>query len=511
MDSSTGSRLAMGLTCADLGLGGGTLACDERCGFDTEGCAGRDLCGNGVIDGEEECDARDLGGRTCATEGDFLGGTLFCDGRCQVDTSGCDRCGDGVVDPGEDCDGEALGGDSCETLAGFGYTGGELGCSADCSFDRGACVRASCNNGTREASEDCDGADLGGRTCANLGYFAGRLACDPTSCTYDVRGCTSCGNGRVDTGESCDAANLDGETCGSLMRGTTGELSCAADCRFDTSGCAVPSCANSPCVYWTRGTTWLNALVDDATHAPASPVVAAFDIEGADVAYVLTETTWHRFVISTRLWIASGPRDAWLPGSAGRSITHAWASAPGRGGDANLMTVAVHYVHIARAPVAIVYEYDIARAALSIVDEVDALDGWDDPNAPDPNTVRAAWFDFDDANGWRFGDSTCPPNAVTAYTGHIGPTNFHVHHGDCFEWFFGAYGSTPPLRCGRRSRPLARPRRVHSRGEPLRLLRPALTRARIDSESVDEGTICLSRTGIREIPGLRLAHTPGRA
>ncbi|MBI4085095.1 MAG: hypothetical protein HY432_01130 [Candidatus Liptonbacteria bacterium] len=46
-------------------------------------------------------------------------------------------CGNGVFDTGEQCDDTALGGQSCVSQ---GYSGGTLGCKADCTFDTSACT-----------------------------------------------------------------------------------------------------------------------------------------------------------------------------------------------------------------------------------------------------------------------------------------------------------------------------------------------------------------------------------
>lgn len=45
-------------------------------------------CGNGVIDGAEECDQGNLNGSTCVDEG-FAGGTLACGAGCLFETGGC--------------------------------------------------------------------------------------------------------------------------------------------------------------------------------------------------------------------------------------------------------------------------------------------------------------------------------------------------------------------------------------------------------------------------------------
>ena len=50
----------------------------------------------------------------------------------------CDAfCGNGAVGAGESCDGTDLGGRSCASL---GFLGGTLGCTAGCTFDTTACV-----------------------------------------------------------------------------------------------------------------------------------------------------------------------------------------------------------------------------------------------------------------------------------------------------------------------------------------------------------------------------------
>lgn len=47
-----------------------------------------------------------------------------------------------------------------------------------------------CGDAALEDGEICDGAELGGQTCADLGYAAGTLACTPT-CTLDTSMCQS--------------------------------------------------------------------------------------------------------------------------------------------------------------------------------------------------------------------------------------------------------------------------------------------------------------------------------
>jgi beta-lactamase superfamily II metal-dependent hydrolase len=70
--------------------------------------AGKPVCGDGSVKGGEQCDGADLNGYSCESLG-YSGGTLACSVTCSFDTSGCTTttasCGDGVVDGYEECDG----------------------------------------------------------------------------------------------------------------------------------------------------------------------------------------------------------------------------------------------------------------------------------------------------------------------------------------------------------------------------------------------------------------------
>jgi len=49
-----------------------------------------------------------------------------------------------------------------------------------------------CGNGSRGSGELCDGADLGGKKCTDLGYTGGTLACT-NFCTFNTLACTASG------------------------------------------------------------------------------------------------------------------------------------------------------------------------------------------------------------------------------------------------------------------------------------------------------------------------------
>ncbi len=159
---------------------------------------------------------------------------------------GSGTCGNGIREGHEVCDGQDLAGVTCESR---GYAGGELRCLSDCrGYDESGCFRpGTCGDGIREASEDCDGTDLGGKTCQDLGYAEGQLRCGP-GCSYDTSGCTNsiskCGNGVIEPGEVCDGPKLNGKTCQDFGF-AGGHLACKTDCTdYDTAECSQSQCGN---------------------------------------------------------------------------------------------------------------------------------------------------------------------------------------------------------------------------------------------------------------------------
>ncbi|HEV8320491.1 MAG TPA: hypothetical protein VG389_02680 [Myxococcota bacterium] len=102
-----------------------------------------------------------------------------------------------------------------------------------------------CGDGTRDAGEDCDGADLGGMTCLDVGFDGGTLAC-AADCQYDVSGCTTtamCGNDMREAGEACDGTDLAGQDCTTVGTFSGGVLSCRTDCSgYETAMCQPQVC-----------------------------------------------------------------------------------------------------------------------------------------------------------------------------------------------------------------------------------------------------------------------------
>ena len=176
-----------GATCESLGLGEGTLGCKADCTFDTSSCELGSMCGNNIMEGDEVCDGDDLDGQTCQTQG-FYGGTLACSDDCmEFDTSRCGGyCGDGTINGPEVCDGLSLGGETCESQ---GLYEGTLVCLEDCTgFDTSGCG-GYCGDGEINGDEVCDGEDFGGETCESFGFNAGDLACGENCASFDTSGC----------------------------------------------------------------------------------------------------------------------------------------------------------------------------------------------------------------------------------------------------------------------------------------------------------------------------------
>lgn len=148
-------------------------------------------------------------GGPCAADGSCSAGAICKGGRCVQKGGGAGSgggsglvCGDGVVGAGEECDGANLAGSSCASLL-AGYTG-SLGCTVGCKFDKSTCKPpGSCGDGKKSGSEECDGTDLGGLSCADAGPgYAGKLAC-AANCQFDASGCKLALGYPAVSGEEC--------------------------------------------------------------------------------------------------------------------------------------------------------------------------------------------------------------------------------------------------------------------------------------------------------------------
>ncbi len=235
------------------------------------------ICGNGVIDGAEQCDcgedgkcsSAELGGSSCSSL-DYEGGNLTCglkgsNNECRFVTEECvgepSVCGDGIISGAEQCDcGEdescssaELDDESCQSL---GYENGTLGCVPkgevnECKFNSGGCsgdAPGSISGGSGGGSYNPSGVtdcELKGLFCvpsisdclgAGGTYFPQTThSCyNPYEycCTKDVAAttCNSLG-GRI-------CASADGETCsGSTVQSDDGPC-CLDSCTSSTVSCS---------------------------------------------------------------------------------------------------------------------------------------------------------------------------------------------------------------------------------------------------------------------------------
>jgi len=202
-----------------------------------------EICGDGIIAGEEECDdGNRLDGDGCSPVCTVEQGW-----SCEGEPSVCENlCGDGVIDSGEQCDGDLLGGNDCTTITG-GYTGGTLKCSPSCLFDTTECILPDCGNGVVDSEEECDEGEansLNGEclpncklaTCGDGYHWEDGEECDDGD-TSNTNGClndcnlATCGDGYVWVGEEdCDDGDLNSDT---------EPDACRTDCRLPRCGDGV--------------------------------------------------------------------------------------------------------------------------------------------------------------------------------------------------------------------------------------------------------------------------------
>ncbi|MEW6295496.1 MAG: hypothetical protein AB1467_04355 [Candidatus Diapherotrites archaeon] len=198
------------------------------------------VCGNGTIEGTEQCDGINLNDQSCQSLG-FDSGTLYCSSDCTFDTSNClsaacdNACGSGI---------QALGcytSGICEGKPGA-YTSSTVCNTVGNTNYYCCCPLTSCDHdGVKDAGEQCDVKDnikdFGGKTCSSFGFNSGRLMC--VNCTIDTELCTysNC-NGECeffsDVEEGLCPSDCPGAYCGNTKcEKSYGEnnTNCPEDCK----------------------------------------------------------------------------------------------------------------------------------------------------------------------------------------------------------------------------------------------------------------------------------------
>ena len=200
-------------------------------------CDITESCGDGVINGPEECDD----GNNRSGDG--------CSANCEDEL-----CGNGFVDLGEDCE---LG-DTLSLCSGY-YNATDISCRYDCQWpvhinDPEDCLSCGdeitsseydeeCDDGNEDPHDDCIDCQIA--ECGDGYIWGGHEECDDADddntdrCVADCQ-LAECGDGYIwDDYEDCDGSDLNGQTCQSLGF-SGGTLACTNDayCSFDTSACS---------------------------------------------------------------------------------------------------------------------------------------------------------------------------------------------------------------------------------------------------------------------------------
>jgi formylglycine-generating enzyme required for sulfatase activity len=177
-DDPVFEQAGLGFRLARLEEGAGGTECGNSTCESTEGpltcpddCP--DLCGDGLCSGSE--DALSCPGDCPQSCGDGL-----CTGSESVTTCwpDCGFCGDDVCDPSEN----------------------RTSCAADCT--------PACGDGVVEGTEQCEAGVPLAASCTSLGFDAGTLACNSSTCVYDASGCFD-----VSCKPRSSRCSKDGECC----------------------------------------------------------------------------------------------------------------------------------------------------------------------------------------------------------------------------------------------------------------------------------------------------------
>ena len=121
-------------------------------------------CGNGRINGNDECDFLDefvdFGGKTCASvKSQGYTGALGCSDGCKLITTNCQKCGDNYVSGIERCDNTDFGGKTCASVNPATPLG-TLSCNDDCTFNTESCITEETPEQPTTCSDECTSPEV---------------------------------------------------------------------------------------------------------------------------------------------------------------------------------------------------------------------------------------------------------------------------------------------------------------------------------------------------------------
>lgn len=322
----------------------------------------------------------------------------------------------------------------------------ERACESDCAPGLERCtdgVWSDC-----DAPTDCDCTDGETREldCSMCGTQRQLCGADGTwtdDGTCSDQGVCSPGGMETDTSDDCAGDGTRRRTCGD-------------DCTWSEWACE--SGEARLWVHPSGGTEWARYALDPASpSAPSGAVRGAFNVDSANEAYVLTDSSYHVLDIGSRSWVRTGPLGGPFPEVGGATILSA-TSVPGRHTGSPGMVSVTLLLHDGLSGHAEVYDYDVDTRTFTHTDTVDPCcdEQWESPLSPATGDVTARWLDVDNEDGWPDPTTECESGPTAAvYLGTLTPTHVHVEDtGSCFQYVERtAYGDFPPF--GRAGAPSA--------------------------------------------------------
>jgi cysteine-rich repeat protein len=222
---------------------------------DDDDCAPAAECGNGIVEGGEDCDDGNIAdGDCCSATCQYEAADSFCDdGDFCTDGDACDGAGICVAGGARNCsDGVGCTVDSCDSVnATCVHTPDDSACADDGLFCNGeefcdavndcASTGNPCDVGTvcNDANDTCDPEPACGNGVVEPGEECDGGPCCAADCTFAAAG-SACDDGDFCTdGDACDGA-------GSCQAGGPTDCSDGVACTVDTCDSANDTCVHTP-------------------------------------------------------------------------------------------------------------------------------------------------------------------------------------------------------------------------------------------------------------------------